>query len=201
MGLPVFLLDKTAASPYNSMLTALADSRVIKMAMKINDIPPEGLTLELKQKLDLFDTGTASTAFTANLEIKPTGAEVFHIKGRVQADPELECSRCLKVFTYHIDTELDITLAPEKVLGKAPEHELGRSELDMEFYQGEEIEPLDLVKEQLLITVPMVPLHGPDCKGLCSVCGTDLNETDCGCKEDSPGEFGAFSSLRDLLKK
>jgi uncharacterized protein len=201
MGLPVFLLDKTGASPYNPMLTVPLASRAIKMAMKINDIPPEGLTLELDHKLDLFDTGTASTAFTAILEIKPTGDEVFRIKGRVQADPELECSRCLKVFTFHIDTDLDITLAPEKVLESAPEHELGRSELDMEFYQGGEIEPLDLVKEQLLITVPMVPLHGHDCKGLCPVCGTDLNETDCGCKVDSTGEFGAFSALKDLLKK
>ncbi len=183
------------------MLTAHAASRAIKMAMKINDIPPEGLTLELKRKLDLFDTGTASTAFTAILAISPTGAGLLHIKGRVQADPELECSRCLKVFSYHVDTELNITLAPEKTLGTAPEHELGRSELDMEFYQGEEIEPLDLVKEQLLITVPMVPLHRPDCKGLCPVCGTDLNETDCGCKKDRPGEFGAFSALKDLLKK
>jgi len=183
------------------MLTALLASRVIKMAMKINDIPPEGLTLELKQKLDLFDTGTASTAFTSILTIRPTGAGAFHIKGRVQADPELECSRCLKVFLYHSDTELDISLAPEKALGTAPEHELGRSELDVEFYQGGEIEPLDLVKEQLLITVPMVSLHHPDCKGLCPVCGTDLNETDCGCKMDSPGEFGAFSVLKNLLKK
>jgi len=171
------------------------------MAMKINDIPPEGLALELKQKLDLFDTGTASTAFTAVLGIKPMGAGVLHIKGRVQADPELECSRCLKVFSYHIDTELDITLAQEKALGTDPEHELVRSELDVEFYRGEEIEPLDLVKEQLLITVPMVPLHVPDCKGLCPVCGTDLNETDCGCKKDSVGEFGAFSALKALLKK
>ncbi len=171
------------------------------MAMKINDIPPEGLTLELDQKLDLFDTGTESTACASTLAVRPTGAGSFHIKGRVQADPELECSRCLKVFLYHIDTELDITLAPEKSLGTAPEHELDRSELDVEFYQGEEIEPLDLVKEQLLISVPMVPLHRPDCKGLCPVCGTDLHEMDCGCKMEGPGEFGAFSALKDLLKK
>jgi uncharacterized protein len=169
--------------------------------MKIDDIQPEGLALELEQKLDLFDTGSATTACTAVLSIKPAGKGVLHIKGRVQADPELECSRCLKVFSYHIDTELDITLAPEKSLGTAPEHELDRSELDVDFYHGSEIEPLDLVKEQLLISVPMVPLHIPDCKGLCTVCGTDLNETDCGCKKDNGTEFGAFSALKDLLKK
>ena len=169
--------------------------------MKINDIPPEGLTLELNQKLDLHNTGTLSTAFTAVLGIRPAGSGVLHITGRVQADPVFECSRCLKEFPYHIDTELNIDLAPATVLGTGPEHELVRSELDMEFYQGEEIEPLDIVKEQLLIAIPMVPVHRPDCKGLCPVCGTDLNEADCGCQNDRTGEFGAFSVLKDLLKK
>jgi uncharacterized protein len=171
------------------------------MAIKINDILPEGLTLDLAQKLDLFDEGIASTEFTANLSIKPSGGGVFHITGRVQADPVLECSRCLKDFSYHVDTELSIDLAPMKILGTSPEHELDRSELDMEFYQGEEIEPLDFIKEQLLISLPMVPLHRPDCKGLCAVCGTDLNEADCGCRKDGLEGFGAFSALKDLLKK
>jgi uncharacterized protein len=47
----------------------------------------------------------------------------------------------------------------------------------------------------------MVPLHHPDCKGLCSVCGADLNEKECGCPKDPREAFGAFSSLKDLLKK
>ena len=173
------------------------------MAIKINDIPPEGLTLELghNDKLDLFDSGTASTAFSSVLKIKPTGREHFHIEGSVQADTVLECSRCLNNFPYHIDTELSIDLAPANTLGTAHEHELGRSELDMEFYQGDEIEPLAFVKEQILITIPMVPLHHPDCKGLCPICGKDLNEADCGCRKDGPGEFRAFSALKDILKK
>ncbi len=171
------------------------------MAIKINDIPPEGLTLELARKLDLFDTGTASTAFTAVLSIRPTGGGSLHISGRLQAGPQLECSRCLKSFTCNIDTALNIDLAPLSALGTAPEHELAGSELDMEFYQGDEIEPLDYVKEQLLISIPMVPLHSPDCKGLCTVCGTDLNNADCGCTKDKRDEFGAFSVLKDLFKK
>ncbi len=171
------------------------------MAIKINDIPPEGLTLELARELDLFDTGTASTAFTAVLSIRPTGGGNFHVSGRLQAGPQLECSRCLKSFVYSIDTSLDIDLAPLSAMGTAPEHELAGGELDMEFYQGEEIEPLDYVKEQLLISIPMVPLHSPDCKGLCTVCGTDLNSADCGCRNEKRNEFGAFSVLKDLFKK
>ncbi len=171
------------------------------MAIKINDIPPEGLTLELEQKLDLFNEGTASTAFTAAITIKPTGAGIFNITGRVQAEPMLECSRCLINFPYKIDTGLDINLAPVSSLGTSPDHELERSELDIEFYQGDEIDPVELVKEQLLISIPMVSLHAPDCKGLCPVCGMNLNEADCGCPKEGRGEFSAFSGLKGLFKK
>ncbi len=171
------------------------------MAIKINDIPLEGLTLELGLTLDLFDKGTASTAFTASLSIKPTGAGTLNVRGRIQSDPVLECSRCLKKFPYKIDTELNIDLVPVGSLGTSPEHELERSELDTEFYPGDEIDPVSIVKEQLLISIPMVPLHSPDCKGLCPVCGMDLNESACGCQRNGGGEFGAFSVLKDLLKK
>lgn len=170
------------------------------MAIKINDIPPEGLTLEFAKKIALFDTGTTTTSVSAVLSIQPTRG-FLHITGNVQAEPELECSRCLKIFTYRVDTKLNVDLAPAKTLGADPEHELGRSELDMEFYQGEEIDPLEFIKEQVLMAFPMVPLHHPDCKGLCPVCGTDLNEADCGCRKDGPGDFGAFAALKDLLKK
>ncbi len=86
-------------------------------------------------------------------------------------------------------------------MGTSAEHELIGGELDLEFYQGDELEPLDYVKEQLLISIPMVPLHAPDCKGLCPVCGVDRNTTACGCRIDKPDGFGAFAALKDLLKK
>jgi uncharacterized protein len=96
---------------------------------------------------------------------------------------------------------VDIELAPARALSAEAEHELAGGELDTEFYEGDEIEPLEIVKEQLLISIPMVPLHSPDCKGLCSVCGADLNKTECGHERNAPGDFGAFSALKDLLKK
>jgi uncharacterized protein len=171
------------------------------MAIKINDIPPEGLALEIEQNLDLFETGTASTACRAVLKIEPAGGGNFHLSGRVQAEPELECSRCLKRFPYKIDSELNIEIAPVSVMDVSPEHELSGGELETEFYQGSEIEPLDFVKEQVLISIPMVPLHSPDCKGLCAVCGTDLNAAECDCSRGGREGFGPFSGLKDFFKK
>lgn len=168
------------------------------MAIKINDIPPEGLTLELDEKLDLSGKEGSLTAVKASLRIKPAGSGIFTIAGRAQAALLLECSRCLRSFSHAVDTEMHFDLAPLSSLGTAAEHELGKGELEMEFYQGDELDPAELVREQVLITLPMVPLHSPDCKGLCSVCGADLNEAECGCRKDS---WGPFSALNDLLKK
>jgi len=170
------------------------------MAFKINDIPPEGLTLDLAQKLDLFDKGSDFTKFTAVLRIKPEGKGILHISGRIQAIAILECSRCLISFPYNIDSELSVDLAPVSSLAAGPEHELVSGELDMEFYQGDEIEPLEFIKEQMLIAIPLVPLHDIDCKGLCSICGTDLNKAQCGHQRNEPGDFGSFAALKDLLK-
>lgn len=171
------------------------------MAIKINDIPPEGLTVEMAESCNLFGEGGAPTAYSANLTMHPLAGGMFHVTGRVKAEPLLECSRCLKTFPFSIDAELDFELAPATAIGAEHERELERTELDQEFYEGEELEPAELIREQLLLGIPMVPLHSADCKGLCPVCGTDLNAADCGCPRDQRKESGPFSILKDIFKK
>ena len=172
------------------------------MAIKINDIPPEGLTVELSDKLDLFDEGRADTPFTATVTFKATGAGGFHVNGAVEATTSLECSRCLKRFPFAVrETAMDFELVPEGSQKMAAEHELGRSELDIEFYRGGEIEPAEFIREQLLLAVPMVPVHSPDCKGLCPVCGSDMNERGCGCeREIMEGAAHPFEALKKIIK-
>jgi len=171
------------------------------MTIKVKDIPPEGMTLEFDQKLDLYETGSASTAFRAVVNIKPTGGGSLHLSGEVHAAPELERSTYLKKFSFAIDTGFSIDASPLSVMDRTPEHELTGGELETEFYEGDEIEALDFVKEQLLISIPMVPVHNPGCRGLCPVCGADLNNGECGCRREVPGGFGPFSDLKDLFKK
>ena len=172
------------------------------MAFKINDIPPEGLTVKLVDKLDLFEEGTATTPFTATVKFKAEGAGIFHVNGTVEATTELECSRCLKRFSFPVrETAMDFELVPEGSVGQAAERELGRGELDTEFYRGDEIEPKEFIREQLLLGIPMVPVHSPDCKGLCPVCGADRNETTCGCRiEEIEGGTSPFAVLKKIIK-
>jgi uncharacterized protein len=172
------------------------------MAIKINDIPPEGLTVEIDDRLDLFDEGEAGTPFTASFMIQPGSGGSFHVAGTVSASPELECSRCLKRFTFPVKgAAMDFDLLPEGTLRQGTEHELGRAELDTEFYRGDEIEPKEFIREQVLLALPMVPVHREDCKGLCPVCGADLNERECGCTQEStPEKESPFAVLRKIIK-
>ena len=172
------------------------------MTIKIKDIPPEGLTVDVEDRLDLFDEGTASTPFRAAIRISPEGQGIFHISGTVDATAELECSRCLKRFPFPVNNAaLDFDLVPEGSLQKGTEHELGRSELDTEFYQGNEIDPADFIREQVLLAIPMVPVHREDCKGLCPLCGTDRNERKCGCtQEATPEKVNPFAVLKKIIK-
>jgi uncharacterized protein len=172
------------------------------MAIKINDIPPEGLTIELSDKLDLFDEGSADTPFTATVTIKAQGVGGFHVNGVLEATTSLECSRCLKRFPFPVkETAMDFDLVPEGSQKLAAEHELGRSELDIEFYRGSEIEPREFIREQLLLAVPMVPIHSPECKGLCPVCGGDRNERDCRCRNEiMEGAAHPFDALKKIIK-
>ena len=48
-----------------------------------------------------------------------------------------------------------------------------------------DLETIDLdpiVREQVLLALPVSVLCQEDCRGLCTVCGQDLNEKDCGCE-------------------
>jgi uncharacterized protein len=172
------------------------------MAIKISDIPPQGTTIEIADKLDLFGEGRSAAPFRATLTIKPGPHRSFQVTGKVDAEVELECSRCLRRFPFAVkDAGMEFELLPEGTSGSAAERELGRSELDSEFYVGDEIEPKDLIREQILLALPMVPVHTPDCKGLCPLCGVDWNEKECSCHRDGPvGEENPFAILKKIIK-
>ena len=172
------------------------------MAIKINDIPPEGLTVQVESVIDLLNEGAAPSPFSATITIKPEENGIFHVSGKASASPELECSRCLKRFVFPIrDAAMEFDLAPERLVQSPGEHELGPGDMDLEFYRGEEFEPEEIIREQLLLAVPMVPVHSPDCKGLCPVCGIDRNEATCTCREEElEGKESPFAVLKKIIK-
>lgn len=166
------------------------------MKIQIADIPEEGLHVDLKETFKLEEISLLSPV-SAGLELDKKGTEIM-IAGKINADAELQCGRCLKVFRRQLDFPVEAVYHPVEELG-TERRELKDDEMDTGFYKGEELDLDDFVREQLLLSIQMKPLCTEECKGLCPNCGADLNVAKCLCdkREVDP----RLEVLKNLLEK
>lgn len=164
------------------------------MKIIISEIPEEGLDLDLQETVQL--NGGLSPV-QSHLRITKIGTEVV-VSGNILADVELQCSRCLKDFRSTLTIPFEAIYHPLEHLREEEKHELKVDELDMGFYSKDELDLFDLIKEQIMLNIPMKPLCSKLCKGICLQCGTDLNAGTCSCstKEIDP----RLEVLKKLLK-
>jgi uncharacterized protein len=106
----------------------------------------------------------------------------YRLAGTLRTDLELPCSRCLDSMTWPVNASFDLLYLPSSANTGETENEVESDDLGVAFYEGEVIDLRELVREQLYLTLPMKPLCGPDCQGLCPECGTNLNAGRCDCE-------------------
>jgi uncharacterized protein len=167
------------------------------MKVVVSEIPDEGLDLDLDERVP-FQSLDITAPVKAHLRLTRSGSDVL-VAGETRGEVTLQCGRCLKEFVLPVESALNTVYHPAETLKREEHYELRRDELDAGFYRNDILETDEVVSEQLLLNVPMKPLCSADCRGICPVCGTDLNAGDCGCgggTKDSP-----FNSLKELLKK
>ena len=107
----------------------------------------------------------------------------FRIAGPIKGALALSCSRCLDEFSCPIDTYLDIKLAPKGIITQGVEAELRPDDLDVYYFEGDEIDLDPFVYDEVLLSVPAHPLCKDDCEGLCQSCGRNRNIEPCSCHE------------------
>jgi len=64
------------------------------------------------------------------------------------------------------------------------EKEVEEEDLSTAFYDDQKIDLAQLMREQFYLALPMKPLCGDGCRGLCPVCGTNLNRGTCDCNRE-----------------
>lgn len=105
----------------------------------------------------------------------------FRLAGDVKTVLEQPCSRCLEPFPTLVDAHFNLRYQPHAESAGAEERELGEDDLTTAFYENEEIDLAQLMREQFYLSLPMKPLCRDECRGLCPVCGTNLNRGECTC--------------------
>lgn len=98
--------------------------------------------------------------------------DVLLLEASLKAKVKRCCGRCLKEFTAVTQAEV-----VEKFYQASAEN----IENDAFVYDSDVIDITEPLRESLLLAEPMQALCKEDCKGLCPVCGADLNQGDCGC--------------------
>ena len=123
----------------------------------------------------------------------------FRVVGDVKTTLELSCSRCLEPFELPIDQHFDLRYQPHARNSGEGEREIEEDDLTTAFYENDEIDLGQLMREQFYLALPMKPLCRDDCKGLCAVCGTNLNRGTCLCS--TRWEDPRFAALKSWKTK
>jgi uncharacterized protein len=127
---------------------------------------------KVRQKSLLYAKGKAELASELLDEIR--------IRAQVKVEMEADCDRCLEPAPFSIDEEFVLLYRP-MADSEAEEAELDEDESQVGFYEGDGLELNDVLRENVLLALPMQRLCSEDCKGICPECGQNRNQNACQC--------------------
>lgn len=106
----------------------------------------------------------------------------IRVTGHVTVQMEAECDRCLEPAACPVDGDFELFYRPiEEGYGEA-ETNLEEGEAEMGFYEGDGVELNDVLREYVLLALPMQKLCSEGCQGICPVCGQNRNQQPCECQ-------------------
>ncbi len=123
----------------------------------------------------------------------------IRLKGHLDASLEVACARCLEPVVHEVQRAFDLLYRP---LGTDAGHEelsVTDAEAEIGYYQGEGVLLEDVLREQVLLAVPLKTICREDCKGLCPHCGKNLNEGQCSC--ENRANDPRWEALKDIREK
>ena len=183
------------------------------MLISVLDLEREPLEFNLSLAPDAIDYGTEVTPVTPlTVEGRAELIEETHgprtviqdirVRGDYSGEFEVACARCLAPVRKKLAGSFDVLYRPLGADQGTPERSITASETEIGYYQESGLMLEDVLREQVLLSLPARTLCRDDCKGLCPRCGKDLNTEQCAC-ETAPVDprWSALSDLASRLKK
>lgn len=127
------------------------------------------------------------------VDVNPLGGGEMYLQGRFTPTLVMECARCLRTVNVPLDLRLGTLLRHDPSVG-LPHLEEAESGEEVLVFGDPDLDLSAYLAETTLLAAPLSVLHAPDCRGLCQVCGHDLNEGPCEHMAQVPVE-----ELGDLL--
>ncbi len=131
------------------------------------------------------------------VELLPHTLGEIRIKGYLQAEVGSACDRCLEPAAFRIGSDFDLFYRPAKAVPDEEDAEIASGEEEIGFYEGDGLELEDVLREFILLALPMQMVCKPECKGICPSCGQNRNETACSCAVKAGDD--RWKALRNLV--
>jgi uncharacterized protein len=182
------------------------------MEFRILELEREPVEFDLKLAPGAIDYGDEATQVG---DLATSGsAEVIHehrgpkdivadirLRGHFAGSFQVPCARCIEPVEIPLAAEFDLIFRPLGADADVPERSITASETEIGYYQGDSLLLEDVLREQVLLSLPVRTLCKPDCKGLCPRCGANRNLQPCSCDEGpSDPRWEALTDLRSRIK-
>lgn len=168
-------------------LTEIARTNGMRAVQEIDEPCPSGTGLDCTSNVK------------GSIKMRNIGA-VLLIEGRISADVKFPCSRCLVDFSMPMEAPIEEQFRVEKINAAAVILPMEDDDEAVEeaLVQNNVLDIDELIRQNLLLVLPIQPLCKEDCAGLCTTCGENLNVRQCSCP---PGDLESpFHVLADLLE-
>ena len=117
-------------------------------------------------------------------------------KGHLSVGMETDCDRCLEPAACPVDADFELYYRPLED-GFGEEKVLDEGEAQMGFYDGTGIELNEVLREFVLLSLPMQRLCSEACKGICPVCGQNRNFNHCTCQAEAADDrWAALKAIK-----
>lgn len=154
------------------------------MLVERSQIPPEGLDLEVREEprwegVEGLWLSLAPVQASLHLEREVNG---ILASGTFSTTIVVPCSRCSEPVSIPLSDSFTILYTEAGEAFRDEEIELSAAEMDVDTMQDDRLDVTMLLRENVLLNLPLQPLCRSECRGLCSRCGANLNENPCRCR-------------------
>ncbi len=106
----------------------------------------------------------------------------IRIQGKLSVGLECDCDRCLEPVKFPVESQFDLFYRPMTEDDAPPEKALDAGEVEIGFYEDGGVELGEILREHILLSLPMQKICREECKGICPVCGRNRNTGSCECE-------------------
>ena len=127
----------------------------------------------------------------------------IRIQGQLETKIEMVCARCLEPVVEEVNRSFDLFYAPLPKGARPKEDRLKDDDTEIGFFEGDGLFLADVLREQVLLALPLKVICQSDCRGLCANCGANLNHEECRCETHATDpRLAPLARLKqDWLKK